>query len=119
MWGKDKGENLRRKQITDERYNLMKKVKGDGMYEVINTYSYYGKDKNNNYTWLVNENDETVNYGKIYYNNDLALIGNTSQPFLRRGGGWGYGTDAGVFYSNGGVGYENYYVGFRPVLVVE
>ena len=57
-------------------------------------------------------------YGKCYYNGDYALIGNCAQPFLVRGGFWWNGSGAGVFYSDGGYGYADDLIGFRPVLAV-
>ena len=118
LWSKDASANSIRKEVTDDRYNLMKNIKGDAMYEIINTYSYYGKNSSNTYTWLLTETDTSTNYGRSYYNSDLALIGNSSLPFLYRGGDWSFGTYAGVFYCHGNIGLAYYCIGFRPVLAV-
>ena len=118
LWSKDASANSIRKEVTDDRYNLMKNIKGDAMYEIINTYSYYGKNSSNTYTWLLTETDTSTNYGRSYYNSDLALIGNSSLPFLCRGGYWSYGTTAGVFNCSGSYGGANHNNGFRPVLAV-
>ena len=107
-----------RKRITTERYNLMKSIMGDAMYEVINTYSYYGKKSNGDRDWLIDTTATGAQYGKCYYNSDYALIGNCALPFLGRGGSWWNGSGAGVFYSYGDYGYAYYSVGFRPVLAV-
>lgn len=107
-----------RKRITTERYNLMKSIMGDAMYEVINTYSYYGKKSNGDCDWLIDTTATGAQYGKCYYNSDYALIGNCALPFLLRGGDWWNGSGAGVFGSGGSVGDATYYDGFRPVLAV-
>lgn len=107
-----------RKRITTERYNLMKSIMGDAMYEVINTYSYYGKKSNGDRDWLIDTTATGAQYGKCYYNSDYALIGNCALPFLRRGGIWWGGSNAGVFYSYGYYGYAYSNGGFRPVLAV-
>lgn len=107
-----------RKRITTERYNLMKSIMGDAMYEVINTYSYYGKKSNGDRDWLIDTTATGAQYGKCYYNSDYALIGNCARPFLGRGGIWWNGSFAGVFYSYGSHGYAFSDAGFRPVLAV-
>ena len=107
LWNKDNTFNNERKKIAEERYNLMKNVKGDAMYEVINTYSYYGKKTDGNYEWLMDLTASSAQYGRAYYNNDYVLIGNCSLPFLRRGGGWWGSTSAGVFASYGSYGVPN------------
>ena len=117
LWDKNNTFNNIRKSITTDRYNLMKNIKGDAMYEVINTYSYFGKKTDGNYEWGMDESYSSAQYGSSYYNNDYALIGNCSRPFLFRGGYWWGGSDAGVFASDGYYGYTGYGVGFRPVLV--
>ena len=107
-----------RKRITTERYNLMKSIMGDAMYEVINTYSYYGKKTNGDREWLIDTTSDTYQYGQCYYNSDYALIGNCARPFLIRGGYWWGGSSAGVFNSGGYNGYAYSDSGFRPVLAV-
>lgn len=107
-----------RKRITTERYNLMKSIMGDAMYEVINTYSYYGKKSNGDRDWLIDTTATGAQYGKCYYNSDYVLIGNCALPFLVRGGNWWNGSTAGVFGSYGYNGYANIDGGFRPVLAV-
>ena len=107
-----------RKRITTERYNLMKSIMGDAMYEVINTYSYYGKKANGDRDWLIDTTATGAQYGKCYYNGDYALIGNCALPFLARGGSWWDGSRAGVFGSYGAFGYAYVSGGFRPVLAV-
>ena len=116
---KDYTYNPIRKSITDERYNLMRDIKGDVMYEVINTYSYWGRKTDNNYEWLLGTNYTSKNYGRTFYNDDYVLIGNCLRTFLLRGGSWANGTNAGVFASDGVYGTTGNNCGFRPVLVVE
>ena len=91
LWDKDNNFNNVRKEITDDRFNLMKNKKGDAMYEVIRAgeYSYYGKKSDNKLGWIkdvIPPND--AQYGTTCYNNDFALIGNCTQSFLRHGGAW-------------------------------
>ena len=119
LWNKDNTANNIRKNITDDRYNLMRNIKGDAMYEVINTYSYYGKKTDNSYEWGMDESYSNAQYGRTFYNDDFALIGNCSRPFLLRGGAWWDGTGAGVFAALGYYGNTDIYIGFRPVLVVQ
>ena len=118
LWNKDNTYNNIRKSITDDRYNLMKDIKGDALYEVINTYSYYGKKTDGNYEWGMDLSYSSGQYGRTYYNDDYALIGNISLPFLRRGGDWWTGPRAGVFASHGNYGNASYGSGFRLVVVV-
>lgn len=117
LWTKDASANSIRKEVTDDRYNLMKNKKGDALYEVTNIYLYYGKDSSNHYTWLGTSTGTSQNY-----NSDFARIGNTSLPFLGRGGYWGNNDSAGIFAFYGfGDNYtaETYFFGFRPTLIVE
>lgn len=117
LWNKDASENSTRKSITDDRYNLMKNIKGDAMYEITNIYSYYGKDSSNNYTWIEITTDMSQNY-----NSDFARIGNTSIPFLGRGGYWANKDSAGIFAFYGfGANYNaaTSFIGFRPTLTIE
>ena len=119
LWNQNSLANGTRKSITDDRYSLMKSIKGDAMYETINTYSYYGKNSSDTYAWLLTATDTTTtDYGRSYYNRDYGLLGNCSLPFLRRGGNWGNGTGAGVFGCGGVGGGASYDHGFRPALVV-
>ncbi len=111
FWDSGKENNKTRKEITDDRYNLMKDKKGDAMYEVIKDYSYYGKKNDGNYEWGKNETFTSADYGRSYYNSDYALIGNTSLPFLIRGGFWWFSSGAGVFASDGDLG--NAYYSYR------
>ena len=96
----------------------MKDIKGDALYEVINTYSYYGRKTDGNYEWGMDLSYSSAQYGITYYNDDFALIGNISRPFLLRGGSWWDDTRAGVFASDGYYGGANCFNGFRPVVVV-
>ncbi len=104
LWNKDNTFNNIRKEITDNRFNLMKNKKGDAMYEVTKEgeYSYYGKKVDNKYEWIkdITPPSETQ-YGSTCYNNDYALIGNCALPFLLRGGSWWNSSYAGVFASYG------------------
>ena len=97
----------------------MKNIKGDAMYEIINTYSYDGINSSDTHEWLLTETDVSTNYGRSYYNSDLTLIGNCSITFLGRSGHWSYGANAGVFYCAGFFGYVYNNNGFRPVIAVE
>ena len=96
----------------------MKSIMGDAMYEVINTYSYYGKKANGDRGWLIDTTATGAQYGKCYYNSDYALIGSCALPFLLRGGNWWDGSSAGVFDSRGNIGDAYDDCGFRPVLAV-
>ena len=89
------------KSLAEERYNLMKNIKGDAMYEVINTYSYYGKKTDGHWDWGMDLSYSLAQIGRSYYNEDFALIGGCSLPFLLRGGTLWDDTDAGVFAFSG------------------
>ncbi len=115
LWDKDNTFNNIRKEITDNRFNLMKNKKGDVLYEVIKAgeYSYFGKKADNNYEWKKDVTPPSViPYGSTCYNKDYALIGNCAQSFLLRGGGWGDGNYAGVFASHGSRGVVSFNVRF-------
>ncbi len=96
-------DNTKIKNLAEERLNLMKDVKGVGMYDVKNTFSFYGK-ANGSWNWITDVQGTTTQYGVGIYNNDSILVGNISQPFLLRGGWWIDNTYAGVFASDGGLG---------------
>ncbi len=83
------------KDLAEERLNLMKNVKGVGMYDVKKTFSFYSKT----WSWLIDVN--TAGTGVGIYNNDCTLVGNILKPFLLRGGGWNNNTATGVFASSG------------------
>lgn len=116
-----------------QRVQLMKKKKGDAMYEIINEFSYYGRytaDETKPYessnwfkaTYDADGNATAVNdseraYGLSYYGEDYELIGNSALPFVVRGGSWGGATYAGVFASLGSGGTSSSAYGFRPVVV--
>ncbi len=118
LWDLDKTYNKARMDVTKVRYENMKKHLGDAMYEVIgNKYSFYGKDQNNTYQWLTEENGNSK-LGTGLYNSDYALIGNCAPPFVCRGGYWSNGAGAGVFALYDGNGGPYYSHAFRPVLVV-
>ncbi len=93
-------DNDKIKQLAKKRLNLMKDVKGIGIYDVKNTFSFYGK-VNGSWKWIPDVQGITTQYGVGIYNKDYTLVGNISQPFLLRGGGWNNGTGAGVFFSYG------------------
>lgn len=100
----------------------MAKYKGIGVNEVSNEYSYYGAyNSGNANTWGLFKTVAQATEGNITYaiawNNDHILMGNSSVPFLRRGGyAAGTGVGAGVLsiYFTNGNGSD--IVGFRPVL---
>ncbi len=119
LWNKDNTFNNIRKEITDNRFNLMESKKGDSMYEVIKEgeYSYFGKKADNNYDWIKDITPPSdKQYGTTCYNNDYALIGNCDLPFLVRGGVWWHSTYAGVFASVGYYGGISYDVRFPSSL---
>ncbi len=95
--------NQKIKELAEKRLNLMKNVKGIGMYDVKNTFSFNG-EINGSWYWLTDVTDTTTQFGVGIYNNDMTLVGNISLPFLLRGGGWNDSTNAGVFASRGNNG---------------
>ncbi len=98
--------NEKIKELAEKRLNLMKDVKGVGMYDIKKTFSFYGK-VNSSWYWLKEVTDTTTQYGVGIYNNDYILVGNISNPFLLRGGDWIASTNAGVFASNSFYGYAS------------
>jgi type II secretory pathway pseudopilin PulG len=121
LWGKSGTDaatnliyNIARKRITDATYNSL--PKGIGVTETASSYSYYGVDKNGNYNWLINENDEDGKTSTTW-NNDYVLIGHTSGPFVYRGGNCNSGSNAGVLCTGISLGYAYNNIGFRPALV--
>ena len=93
---------------------------GDGLYEVIKDYSYYGKLSDGGYNWIKKdgEPDSAASWGLGYYNGDFTLIGNCARAFLYRGGLWNDVTHTGLFASFDSSGYASYGDGFRPVMVL-
>ena len=126
VWAaKTTAANLRLAQMAMDRVKLMKTTKGDGMYEAIKEFSYYGryskdykvKDSEGNEViqavayehtnWFkatydsegnaTSANDDTVKTTPGLYDGDYALVGTPARPFLIRGGDWSKGTRAGVW----------------------
>ncbi len=118
IWEKLSEKNEERKNITNERYKLMKNKLGDGMYEVVgNTYSYFGwSNDKNSYDWLKYKEDSDFNSG--CYNHDFANIGNCALPFVERGGSYDHESNAGIFAFQGAYGSYYWMRAFRPVLVM-
>ena len=56
-----------------------------------------------------------INFGRSW-NNDYVLIGHSDVTFVKRGGNFHYGADAGVCNSYFAYGYAGYGDGFRPAL---
>ena len=102
----DEIDNEEIKDLAEKRLNLMKDVKGVGMYDIKKTFSFYGKLNNetSNSDWMTGVTDTTTQYGVGIYNNDCILVGNISLPFLLRGGYWSDDSYAGVFASHGELG---------------
>ena len=117
-----------------DRVQLMKSVKGDAMYEVINgsEFSYYGiryyggkyteqwlkatYDDNGNVT--ATNHEVSIDYAIGLYDSDYMLIGTFVLPFLIRGGYWDSGAANGVFSTHGTGGSAFSGNGFRPVVVL-
>ena len=116
LWDLDESYNEKRKEIAGFRLDLMKNIKGDAMYELIETYTYYGKDSDNNHVWL---SDEESGYGETYYNDDEAVIGHSYLCFLVRGGAWWDDIKSGIFSSHGTWGRVGGTTSFRPTLIIE
>ena len=108
-------DNDAKKAVADERYNGLKNIKGNAMYEVIKGYYYIGKNSNNQDAWIAS--DSTLG-GTGYYNGDVTYMFNSFIPFLKRGGDWGSGSGSGVFCSSTYYGSAHNYYGFRPVLAL-
>ena len=119
--------------------DLMKNIKGDAMYEVINTFSYYGKltkevtlgsitySKNSRQWFTATEeadgiiktnSDRLDNYGKTYYNDDCALLGSYDRPFILRGGYWEREKEAGLFAIFASIGDGGYIVRFSTSISI-
>ena len=98
-------------------------VNGDA--KTKNVYSKGSSDsRDNNYSAnsgkygdAVYETSANGNSSSSSWYGDYSYFPDTSIPFFERGGGYDYGTDAGVFYFGGNNGYSNSYNSFRPVLV--
>ena len=116
-------------QTASKRVELMKKIKGDAMYEAISEWSYFGryskpysitnadgttteygayeyinwlKPITNEQGELINTGEETLGeYGKSLYGDDYTLIGTYILPFMLRGGYWSDSTSSGIFASDG------------------
>lgn len=117
--------SLARYLLTKEIFNNL--PKGIGVSEISDKFSFYNAYNNgtsNTWNWYKNTGtDETPNITSgrttTVWDSDYVLLGNASTPFVMRGGGYNYGTNAGVFYSSiyTGDGYHNAY-GFRSALVL-
>ena len=116
----DASYNGLRKTIANDRYNLIKEYKGSAMFEVINTYSYYGRlsDAEETWAWIIDETSGGIQHGRSYYNRDAILLGGRTREFMVRGSTWKAGELSGVFaiieHSGGG----DLDSGFRPTIVL-
>ena len=61
----------------------------------------------------------TSGTGSNSWNSDYSCFPDAGGPFFLRGGGWGDTASAGTFAFPRSNGYCYYFIGFRPVLVVE
>ena len=104
----------------------MAKHKGIGVNEVSTAFSFYAPyapgTENNSQPWGWFRTAQQAIEGKQQYggawDNDNMLIGHSACPFVVRGGLCGYGSSAGVLYSNITLGSAGHGGGFRSVLVV-
>ena len=119
LWAADNSlaNNTLRKSLTDATYEKMKNSKGDAIYEVSNGGDYYGKDGNNTSNWLKNASDTTTS-NTMGWNLDYQFYGYASFPWLLRGGYFGHGSGAGLFFSFVYYGCPVTCCGFRPVLAL-
>ena len=127
-------------QISKNRVDLMKNIKGDAMYEAINDWSYFGRygkeytdssgthynafeygywfkptlDLNGN----IIDTGENIfgqnSFGTALYGHDYTLIGTYPKPFVLRGGSWIDGYYAGIFASHGEEGGASFNIRFPP-----
>ena len=127
--------NKKSYQIANDRVNLMKNIKGDAMFEIINEWSYYGRYSREYHglmayefqDWLkpiidnggnlIDTGEESLGqYGRSFYGEDFILIGTYNFPFVLRGGELLNGTASGIFASANYIGDSAAY-SFRPVIV--
>ena len=113
-----------RRRITEVTYKNMEKHKGIGVNEVSTAFSFhapFGTDsKNQTWGWFKTAQEAvagTQNYARAW-DNDYVLIGNSTCPFVLRGGSYSDGSGAGVLISHVTYGGASYGNGFRSVLVV-
>ena len=119
-----------RKRLTQAVFDGMAKHKGIGVNEMVTTFAYYtiyqNTSGNNTRGYFIDPEVAAAEKTKEQYisgvarswDNDLIRIGHSSVPFVLRGGYFGFGGYAGVFYSDANHGYGNSVIGFRPVVVV-
>ena len=100
---------------------------GDGIFKYsastakyIDTYAYgtsYGDQTAYNRARLGDATGEVVVSFDTAWNNDYAIFVDSSAPWFRRGGGYGNGSDAGVFRFAGNDGDSNFYHSARAALL--
>ncbi len=111
--------NVFKKKISDDRYNLSSKNLGDGIFENTNlgAYSFWGRQINNQDSWIKEIEDTKIVYGNTIYNSDIALLGNTVLAFLVRGGDHTDNNYARIFGYGNANGGAVHYRGFRPTII--
>jgi hypothetical protein len=118
LWGGDNSvaNNTIRKTLTDATYEKMINRKGDAIYETSNGVSYFGKNTNGNYIWLINAADTVQGFARSW-NDDYQLRGHGNMPWVVRGGRFNNDTGSGTLALGADPGNISVYIGFRPVLV--
>ncbi len=105
----------KRHDLTEETWNNLEKVKGIGMNEVGESWSYRGLVNGTLIGWKTDPTS-TNEESAIAWNGDWILVGSANRSFMYRGDGFFGESNAGVMRSDwdGGIAYcAN---GFRPVL---
>ena len=114
----NKKYNVARKRLTDTTFDLLAKVKGIGVNEVVTNHSYYGVTTNGSYKWLMDTEDAKEQFAKTW-DDDGILIGHTFRTFINRGGSCGDWSLSGVLYLSFLSSPDIHCLrGFRSVLVV-
>lgn len=110
--------SLARYLLTKEIYNYL--PKGIGVNEISNTFSFFNSYNNgtsNTWKWYKNtgtEESPLLTLGEIttVWDSDCVSLGNSSYPFVIRGGYSGSSASAGVFSSGIDNGNGNYHLRF-------
>lgn len=114
--------NIIRKRLTDATYAKMASKNGDGLYEVTNGTSYFGKYTSGTVGtyWLIDTVVDSSVGSQLSrgWNNDYMLMGYAYFPWFLRSGGNNYGGAAGIYHLyayNGNMSPDS---GFRSTLIL-
>ena len=124
LWNKEGSlkYNTARARLASEVANRLHNIKGDGLYEMMNGYTFYGRYPNKeNYAYFITpESSLAVNAGELYYNwkDNISQMSTMYRCFgVRSGIVFRIYSVAGIFTNGFFTGETSPSDSFRPILI--